>query len=71
MKCEICGFESNRLDEICYYDINGVAYDNEEDIERNCQNPDALAYCLCYECSDSEVNWIETVSLGKLILQQK
>lgn len=52
LKCEKCGFESDYLDEVCYYDINGYAVSNEYDIERNGQNPDALAHVLCGECAD-------------------
>jgi hypothetical protein len=51
LKCENCGFESSYLDEVCYYDINGYPYSDSLDIERNAQNPDALAHKLCEECA--------------------
>lgn len=53
LKCESCDFESELLDEVCYYDINGYSYCEENDIERNCQNLDALAHVLCNDCSET------------------
>ena len=53
MKCKICGLESNDLNEICYYDINGEPHCTEQDIERNLFNPDALTYELCNECAEA------------------
>lgn len=53
LKCERCGFESGNLDEVCYYDINGYSHSDEQDIENNLQNPDALAHILCQECAES------------------
>ena len=58
MKCEVCGFESNHLDEVCYYSINGEPYGTEYEIELNCQNSDALAHVLCGECAESKNDWI-------------
>lgn len=52
MKCEICEFESDNLEEVSYYDINGNSYSDEQDIERNSQNPDALAHQFCGECAE-------------------
>lgn len=52
MECKVCGFHSNSLDEVSYYDINGYSYSDELDIERNAQNPDALAHKLCNECAE-------------------
>lgn len=53
LKCKVCSFESSILDEVCYYDINGSSYSDELDIERNCQNPDAIAHELCGSCAES------------------
>lgn len=53
MKCQICNFESNNLDEVSYYDINGYSYSDIREIEQNSGNPDALAHILCTECSSS------------------
>ena len=52
MKCEVCGFKSDILDEVCYYDINGFSYNDEYDIENNGNNPDALAHILCIDCAE-------------------
>ena len=52
LKCQVCGFESGSLDEVCYYDINGEAHCTEQDVENNLQNPDALAHVLCDECAE-------------------
>lgn len=52
LKCEKCGFESSNLDEVCYYDINGYMHCDEQEIESNLQNPDALAHILCDECAE-------------------
>jgi hypothetical protein len=52
LKCEKCGFESSDLEEVCYYDINGWNHSDEQDIENNGQNPDALAHILCTECAE-------------------
>ena len=51
--CEECGFESSSLDEVSYYDINGFGHCEEQDIENNSNNPDALAHTLCPECADN------------------
>lgn len=60
MKCEICGFESDKLDEVSYYSINGDNYSDEFDIENNLQNPDALAHALCKECTENfKFNWYQ------------
>lgn len=56
LKCEKCGFESDNLDEVSYYDINGYRVLNEYDIEINSQNPNALAHILCEDCAD-EMDW--------------
>lgn len=53
LKCKVCGFESSYLDEVCYYDINGYPYSDEQEMERNAQNPDALAHALCGECAET------------------
>ena len=52
LKCKVCGMESEILDEVCYYDIVGWEFDNEQEIELNLQNPDALAHVLCGECAE-------------------
>ena len=51
--CKECKFESNDLDEVCYYDINGDSHSDEQDIERYLNNPDALAHILCPGCADN------------------
>jgi hypothetical protein len=51
LKCKTCYFESENLEEICYYDINGFPYSDFLEIERVAQNPDSLAHVLCNECS--------------------
>jgi len=53
LKCKVCGLESNELEEICFYDINGNSHSSEEDIENNLQNPDALAHLFCNQCADT------------------
>lgn len=52
LKCEVCGFESGNLDEVCYYDINGNNHSDEQEIERYLGNPDALAHTLCQDCAE-------------------
>ena len=52
MQCELCAFESDNLEEVSYYDINGNSYSDEQDIERNAQNPDALAHQFCGKCAE-------------------
>lgn len=52
MKCMVCRFESEDLEEVCYYDINGWSHSDEHDIERHAQDPDALANILCTECAE-------------------
>ena len=52
LKCEVCGYEDGNLDTVSYYDINGNSHDDEQDIENNVQNPDALAHILCTECAE-------------------
>lgn len=56
MKCKLCGLESNDLDEVCYFDINGFSHSTEEDIEKNLHNPDALAHELCNDCAETFFN---------------
>lgn len=53
LKCELCKFESTYLEEVTYYDINGIQHSSEQDIERNAQNPDSLAHVLCVECAET------------------
>jgi hypothetical protein len=53
LKCEVCEFESDSLDEVAYYDILGSCYCDELEIERNAQNPDALAHTLCGDCAET------------------
>lgn len=53
LECKLCGFESDCLEEVAYYDIFGSCYCDEMEIERNAQNPDALAHRLCNECADT------------------
>jgi hypothetical protein len=53
MQCEDCGFESDFLEEVSYYDINGHAYCTEMEIEQNAQNPDALAHIFCNQCAET------------------
>lgn len=53
LKCKGCGFESTYLDEVCYYDINGHSHSDALDVERNAQNPDALAHTLCTICAET------------------
>ena len=53
LKCQVCGFKSSYTDEVGYYDINGFPYTDPLDIERNAQNPDALAHKLCGECAEN------------------
>lgn len=53
LKCKVCGLESSYLDEVCFWDINGQAYDDAQDIENNSNNPDALAHVLCNECAEN------------------
>lgn len=50
--CKVCKTSSAILDEVCYWDINGFPYNDELEIERNAQNPDALAHTLCSECAE-------------------
>lgn len=52
LKCERCGLESSNLDEVSYYSIAGWNFSDEQDIENNAQNPDALAHILCSECAE-------------------
>ncbi|PLS18958.1 hypothetical protein CVD28_00730 [Bacillus sp. M6-12] len=53
LKCEVCEMESEYLDEVCYYNILGDSISDELDIERNAQNPDALAHTLCGDCAET------------------
>ena len=52
-KCKVCEMESSYLDEVAVYDVNGHSYTDALDIERNAQNPDALAHDLCTECAET------------------
>lgn len=52
MRCEKCGLESDSLEDVCYFDINGYACDSTEGIEKHLNNPDALAHTLCTECAE-------------------
>ena len=53
LSCKVCKQTSNLLDEVCYFDIHGHAYNDPMDIERNAQNPDALAHILCHDCAEN------------------
>lgn len=53
MKCKVCKFESSSLEEVSYYDINGNSVTDEREVERNAQNPDALAHELCSDCAEN------------------
>lgn len=52
LTCKSCGLESQILDEVCFYDINRFPYTDPLELERNAQNPDALAHTLCSECAE-------------------
>ena len=52
LKCKVCGFESDILEEVSYYDISGNSHNDEYDIENNSNNPDALAHILCGKCAN-------------------
>lgn len=52
LKCKVCGFESDSLDEVCYYDINGYSHSDEQDIENHLQDTDALYHVLCSKCAE-------------------
>lgn len=52
MKCMICGFESDYLDDVCYWDINGNSYNTQYEVDNALGNPDSLAYELCMDCAD-------------------
>lgn len=56
LTCETCGMQSSYLDEVCYYDVNGFAVSEDEDIERYSQNPDSLCHVLCNECAENRFN---------------
>ena len=49
MTCEICGFESDYEDEVCYYDINGYAVVGDQ---REGAGIDGLAFCICAMCAE-------------------
>lgn len=53
LMCKICETTSAILDEVCYWDINGFPYKDELEMERNGQNPDALAHVLCNDCAEN------------------
>jgi len=53
LTCKVCKFESDHLDEVCYYDINGYSQSDGLGMERNAQNPDALAHVLCSYCAET------------------
>lgn len=52
MKCMICGFESDCLDDVCYWDINSNSYNTQYEVDNALGNTDALAYELCMDCAD-------------------
>jgi hypothetical protein len=48
LKCEVCGFESEDLDEVCYYDINGYQYLEEPDTNIS----ESTVHTLCEDCAE-------------------